>query len=202
MVADGRIASSRRPPTASRSCSATTRLPRTWSRRSARACSRRCPRWASRRSRPTAARRSSRRSASAKELIDKHFTGTASRIGGVGIDVLATEALERHARAYPAPPDAAAAGRRRVRVAARRRAPHVEPRDDRARCSTPSREPKRLRDLQRVRALVNERRGSQGDAARPAADRRPRRSLRGAGGPARRGRAGERDRQALLAPGR
>jgi len=34
-------------------------------------------------------------------LIDKHFTYTASRIGGVGVDVLATEALERHARAYP-----------------------------------------------------------------------------------------------------
>ena len=37
-----------------------------------------------------------------RELIDTHFTGTASRIGGVGLDVLATEALERHARAYPA----------------------------------------------------------------------------------------------------
>jgi glutamate synthase (NADPH/NADH) large chain/glutamate synthase (ferredoxin) len=36
-----------------------------------------------------------------RELIDKHFTGTASRVGGVGLDVLATEALERHARAYP-----------------------------------------------------------------------------------------------------
>ena len=35
------------------------------------------------------------------ELIDKHFTGTASRIGGVGLGVLATEALERHFRAYP-----------------------------------------------------------------------------------------------------
>ncbi|HSZ05906.1 MAG TPA: glutamate synthase large subunit [Solirubrobacteraceae bacterium] len=40
-----------------------------------------------------------------KRLIDKHFTYTASRIGGVGVDVLATEALERHARAYPAPQD-------------------------------------------------------------------------------------------------
>jgi glutamate synthase domain-containing protein 2/glutamate synthase domain-containing protein 1/glutamate synthase domain-containing protein 3 len=40
-----------------------------------------------------------------RTLIDRHFTGTASRIGGVGIDVLATEALERHARAYPAPHD-------------------------------------------------------------------------------------------------
>jgi glutamate synthase (NADPH/NADH) large chain/glutamate synthase (ferredoxin) len=32
-------------------------------------------------------------------LIDEHFTGTASRIGGVGMEVLAEEALERHARA-------------------------------------------------------------------------------------------------------
>jgi glutamate synthase domain-containing protein 2/glutamate synthase domain-containing protein 1/glutamate synthase domain-containing protein 3 len=38
-------------------------------------------------------------------LIDKHFTGTASRIGGVGIEVLAVEAIERHARAYPVPHD-------------------------------------------------------------------------------------------------
>jgi glutamate synthase domain-containing protein 2/glutamate synthase domain-containing protein 1/glutamate synthase domain-containing protein 3 len=38
-------------------------------------------------------------------LIDRHFTGTASRIGGVGERVLATEALQRHARAYPAPHD-------------------------------------------------------------------------------------------------
>jgi glutamate synthase domain-containing protein 2/glutamate synthase domain-containing protein 1/glutamate synthase domain-containing protein 3 len=38
-----------------------------------------------------------------KALIDRHFTGTASRIGGVGLDVLAKEALARHARAYPFP---------------------------------------------------------------------------------------------------
>jgi glutamate synthase (NADPH/NADH) large chain/glutamate synthase (ferredoxin) len=36
-----------------------------------------------------------------RELVDKHFTGTASRIGGVGEEVLATEAIERHARAFP-----------------------------------------------------------------------------------------------------
>ncbi|MGH2857807.1 MAG: glutamate synthase-related protein, partial [Solirubrobacteraceae bacterium] len=35
------------------------------------------------------------------ELIDRHFTGTASRIGGVGAEVLAAEALGRHFRAYP-----------------------------------------------------------------------------------------------------
>ena len=34
------------------------------------------------------------------DLISAHFTGTASRIGGVGIDELAREALERHARGY------------------------------------------------------------------------------------------------------
>jgi glutamate synthase (NADPH/NADH) large chain/glutamate synthase (ferredoxin) len=38
----------------------------------------------------------------APELIDRHFTGTASRIGGIGIDVLAQETLDRHGRAYPA----------------------------------------------------------------------------------------------------
>ncbi len=35
-------------------------------------------------------------------LVDRHFAGTASRIGGIGIDVLAREALDRHARAHPA----------------------------------------------------------------------------------------------------
>ncbi len=37
-----------------------------------------------------------------KEVVDLHFTGTTSRIGGVGLDHLAREALDRHARAYPA----------------------------------------------------------------------------------------------------
>jgi glutamate synthase domain-containing protein 2/glutamate synthase domain-containing protein 1/glutamate synthase domain-containing protein 3 len=40
-----------------------------------------------------------------RELIHRHFTGTASRIGGVGLPELAREALQRHARAYPAPHD-------------------------------------------------------------------------------------------------
>jgi glutamate synthase domain-containing protein 2/glutamate synthase domain-containing protein 1/glutamate synthase domain-containing protein 3 len=40
------------------------------------------------------------------ELIERHFTGTASRIGGIGIRELGEEALARHARAYPAKPDA------------------------------------------------------------------------------------------------
>ena len=36
-----------------------------------------------------------------RELIDRHFTGTASRIGGIGLEELAQEAIERHFRAYP-----------------------------------------------------------------------------------------------------
>jgi glutamate synthase (NADPH) large chain len=36
-----------------------------------------------------------------KDLIDQYFTHTTSRIGGVGIDELAIEALARHRRAYP-----------------------------------------------------------------------------------------------------
>src|SRR4051812_13447391 len=37
----------------------------------------------------------------APELVERCFTGTASRIGGIGAEGLAAEALERHARAYP-----------------------------------------------------------------------------------------------------
>ncbi|MGH3102403.1 MAG: glutamate synthase central domain-containing protein, partial [Thermoleophilia bacterium] len=37
----------------------------------------------------------------ASELIDRCFTGTASRIEGVGIDVLARESLDKHAKAFP-----------------------------------------------------------------------------------------------------
>ena len=50
------------------------------------------------------------------DLVDQHFTGTPSRIGGVGMEELAREALDRHARGYPrakaAPPpeDEAAEG--------------------------------------------------------------------------------------------
>src|SRR5215217_279681 len=35
-----------------------------------------------------------------RELIDEHFTGTASRVGGVGIEELEREVLERHRRAF------------------------------------------------------------------------------------------------------
>ena len=44
-----------------------------------------------------------------RELIDQYFTSTPSRIGGIGIDVVASEVARLHARAFPAratePPD-------------------------------------------------------------------------------------------------
>ena len=36
-----------------------------------------------------------------KELVDAYFTGTSSKLGGVGIDVIADEVAARHAVAYP-----------------------------------------------------------------------------------------------------
>ncbi|MEB2285603.1 MAG: glutamate synthase large subunit [Myxococcales bacterium] len=40
-----------------------------------------------------------------RELVDAHFTTTASRIGGIGLDAIATESAARHARAYTATPE-------------------------------------------------------------------------------------------------
>ena len=88
-----------------------------------------------------------------RDLVDRYFTGTPSRIGGVGLDVLAREALERHARAYPdrtaqpaparrgpscRPRTRAAPAGRRLRLAPRRRAPRAGTRRRSPRCSTPS----------------------------------------------------------------
>ena len=96
----------RRATAASRaSTTSTTAAARTWSRASPRACSRRSPRWGSRRSSPTTARRSSRPSASRRRWSTRYFTGTASRIGGIG---------RRGARAG----DARAPRARRIRRAA------------------------------------------------------------------------------------
>ena len=40
------------------------------------------------------------------DLVERYFTGTTSRIGGIGLDVLAIEALARHRRAFPETPQA------------------------------------------------------------------------------------------------
>ena len=36
-----------------------------------------------------------------KEVVDEYFSGTTSRLGGIGIDVIASEAIARHQIAYP-----------------------------------------------------------------------------------------------------
>ena len=47
-----------------------------------------------------------------QDFVDRYFTGTTSKLGGVGIDVVASENLERHAYAYPA--DAAVTAHERL----------------------------------------------------------------------------------------
>jgi glutamate synthase (ferredoxin) len=39
-----------------------------------------------------------------RAVVDKYFAGTASRVSGIGIDVIAEETRRRHARAYPERP--------------------------------------------------------------------------------------------------
>jgi len=36
-----------------------------------------------------------------QELVDRYFTGTTSKLGGIGLDVIAEEVAQRHRRAYP-----------------------------------------------------------------------------------------------------
>jgi glutamate synthase (NADPH/NADH) large chain len=43
-----------------------------------------------------------------QEVVDEYFTGTPSRLRGIGLDVLAAEAEARHAMAYPVVPSARA----------------------------------------------------------------------------------------------
>jgi glutamate synthase (NADPH/NADH) large chain len=39
-----------------------------------------------------------------RDLVDRYFTGTASRVGGIGLDIVAEETRRRHARAHPERP--------------------------------------------------------------------------------------------------
>jgi len=41
----------------------------------------------------------------AHELVEEYFTGTVSRLGGIGLDEIAEEVARRHRRAYPDRPD-------------------------------------------------------------------------------------------------
>jgi glutamate synthase (NADPH) large chain len=48
------------------------------------------------------------------EVVDDYFTGTSSKLGGVGLDVLAEEVASRHRRAYP--PNISATAHRRLNI--------------------------------------------------------------------------------------
>ena len=131
-----------------------------------------------------------------QELVDEYFTGTTTRLGGVGLDVLAAEVAAHHERAFPDRPDRAGAprarGRRRVPVAARGRVPPVQPGH---RLPAAARDPhEALRHLQAVHDDGRRAVPPPGDAARPVRAAR----RRAAADPDRRGRAGLRDRQAVL----
>lgn len=49
-----------------------------------------------------------------QDVVDRYFTGTTSKLGGVGLDVIADEVARRHAKAYPA--DGVPAAHRRLEV--------------------------------------------------------------------------------------
>ena len=102
-----------------------------------------------------------------RELIDEHFTGTASRIGGIGLDQLSTEAMERHLPRLSADRPRPAARRRRAAVAPRRRDPRLEPGHGGqapARGAGPER--RRRADLRGVRRAGQRAGDPQGGAAR------------------------------------
>ena len=73
------------------------------------------------------------------EVVEKYFTWTPSRIQGVGLDVIAEEALERASPRVSRP-----AGQRRARrgrpvsMARQRRIPSVQPADRSTNCRTPA----------------------------------------------------------------
>ena len=129
----------------------------------------------------------------ARELVDRHFTGTPSRIGGVGLDVLAARGARPPRPRLPGRGDGAAAGRRRLRRGAatasstagtRRRSRTLQhAARDGGRARTPTSASPPTSTTWPCRKSI---------AARPAALPRRRRA-----GPARRGRARDGDRQAL-----
>ena len=75
-----------------------------------------------------------------QSVIDKYFTWTPSRIGGIGLDVIAEEAELRHAEGFPERlvERPRPGSRRRVPVAGGRRIPPVQPGDHPQRCSRPA----------------------------------------------------------------
>ena len=132
-----------------------------------------------------------------QDLVDEYFTGTTSRLGGVGLDVLAAEVAAHHERAFPDRPTELAhrelRDRRRVPVAARRASTTSSTRTPCSGCST-RRAPKRYDIFKQYTTMVDEQ-------AKHLATLRGLFELREGERPAgadRRGRADLRDREAVL----
>ena len=131
-----------------------------------------------------------------RELVDEYFTGTVSRLGGIGLDEIAAEVAARHAHGAPEPARGAgppqARARRRVPVAPRGRGAPVQPGDGVQAAARHSCEA--LRHLQAVHRA--RRRPVEAGSPRCAACS----SFTPGDRPAdldRRGRAGQRDREAV-----
>ena len=133
-----------------------------------------------------------------RAFVDRYFTRTASRIGGVGIDVDRRGGRAGGTRkAFPTRPVGSRRSRlrRRVPVAARRRVPPVQPRDGVQAAARDAQRP--VRDLQGVHAAGRRPEPAARDAARPA-----RAEARGDADSARRGRAGRRRSSSASRPAR
>ncbi len=129
-------------------------------------------------------------------VVDKYFTGTTSKLGGIALDTIAEEVARRHATAYPrggiAPSHRALAIGGEYQWRRRGRAAPVRPRHG---VPAPARHPGRsLRRLQAVHAAGRRAVGAADDAARAV----PLQGGRARPGADRRGRAGGVDRPALL----
>ena len=123
-----------------------------------------------------AARRSSRPSASATTLVDEYFTGTASQLGGIGLDVIAAEVAARHAHGVPDRPDERAAPRASSSAASTSGAARASrtcstPRPCSS-CSTPP-APSRYDIFKEYTALVDDQSAELDDAARAVRASRP-----------------------------
>ena len=103
-----------------------------------------------------------------KSLVDEYFTGTASRIEGIDLDVIAEEVARRHNIAYPDRPTELAHReldrRRRVPVAPRGRVPPLQPGDG---LQAAALDP--LRPLRRLQAVHEARRRRSRAASRRCA---------------------------------
>ena len=129
-----------------------------------------------------------------QRLIDAHFTGTASRIGGVGMRGAVHGGDRAPLPRLPAHRAGAAPGRRCAPMAPRRRTAQLEPRHRRcAAARRPRRERRSVRQLRGVRAPGERRGDAPFVAARPDPPADTSRA-----DPAGAGRTGERDRQAFL----